>query len=53
MKIQNLEKTINLLKKAVESTFIPSFVSECLDTSSKAPEYITPADNYSDNDSVV
>ena len=42
-----------LNENETERSFIPSFVSECLDASSKAPEYVPSTEDYSDNVSVV
>ena len=44
-------KAVN--ESELESSFIHSFVSECLDNSSKAPEYVSLANDVNDNDHVV
>ena len=49
--LNDYQKEVN--ESEVESSFIPSFVSQCLDASSKAPEYVPSADDDSVNYSVV
>ena len=49
--LNDYQKEVN--ESEVESSFIPSFVSQCLDASSKAPEYVLSADDDSVNYSVV
>ena len=42
IEVDEMEVEVN--ESEVESSFIPYFVSQCLDASSKAPECIHPAD---------
>ena len=49
--LNDYQKEVN--ESEVESSIIPSFVSQCLDASSKAPEYVLSADDDSVNYSVV
>ena len=49
--LNDYQKEVN--ESEVESSIIPSFVSQCLDASSKAPEYVPSADDDSVNYSVV
>ena len=49
--LNDYQKEVN--ESEVESSFIPSFVFQCLDANSKAPEYVPSADDDSVNYSVV